>query len=102
MNLRMQPMISSRPLDEYPYAPPKEVSRLEATARHGVRIPTLHVAGDVSLLSRPSVAVVGSRAANPEACQTAWRLATELAGSGFAVLSGLAVGIDAAAPRGAM
>jgi DNA processing protein len=100
--MHMQPMPSSRPMDRHPYTPPTEVRRLEATARRGARIPALQVAGDVALLTRPAVAVVGSRKATADACETAWRLAAELAESGFVVVSGLAEGIDAAAHRGTM
>lgn len=98
----MQSMSFPRSSDGHAYAPPTQVRRLEAPVCRGVRIPRLYLAGDVALLSRPSVAIVGSRAATGVARQTAWRLAAELAESGLVVVSGLAEGIDAAAHRGAM
>lgn len=57
----------------------------------------LHVRGDVSLLGRMSVAVVGSRRATPYGINAASFLARQLAGAGVVVVSGLARGIDAAA-----
>ncbi len=52
--------------------------------------------------NRPAVAVVGSRKAQPWALAFAERLARDLAGSGVAVVSGLARGVDTAAHRGAL
>lgn len=57
----------------------------------------LFVAGDAGLLWRPSVAVVGSRAATAGGRANAAAFATALAGAGLCVTSGLAAGIDAAA-----
>ena len=57
----------------------------------------LFVAGDASLLWRPSVAVVGSRAATAGGCANAATFATALAAAGLCVASGLAAGVDAAA-----
>lgn len=50
----------------------------------------------------PWVAVVGSRRASPYGVQLAHRLAGDMAAAGWVVVSGLAVGIDAAAHRGAL
>ena len=65
------------------------------------------VLGDILLLSAPAVALVGARNASANGRRTAETLAAELAGAkpqggGFAVVSGLARGIDAAAHAGAM
>lgn len=57
----------------------------------------LHVRGDVSLLAKPSVAIVGSRRASPYAINVAQHLAGKLASIGIVVVSGLARGIDGAA-----
>lgn len=57
----------------------------------------LHVRGDASLLSAPSVAIVGSRRASPYGINAAARLACDLAEAGVVVVSGLARGIDGAA-----
>ena len=65
------------------------------------RIPSppamLFVAGDSGLLWRPTVAVVGSRAATPGGCANAAAFASVLSQAGLCVASGLAAGIDAAA-----
>lgn len=58
--------------------------------------PVLHFRGDVSLLARPCVAMVGSRRASPYAVNAAHHLAGKLASVGVAVVSGLARGVDAA------
>ena len=50
----------------------------------------------------PWVAVVGSRQASPYGTQMAFRLAADMAAAGWVVVSGLAVGIDGAAHRGAL
>ena len=61
----------------------------------------LHVRGTVP--DRPvSVALVGARAADRAALDTAGRLARELAARGALVVSGGAIGVDAAAHRGAL
>lgn len=57
----------------------------------------LHVRGDVSSLSAPMIAVVGSRRASPYAVNAAQRLTRELTAEGLVVVSGLARGVDAAA-----
>jgi len=62
----------------------------------------LWVDGDVSVLGRSSVAVVGSRRASQSALDVARRLAADLAAVGLAVVSGLARGCDGAAHRGAL
>ena len=49
-----------------------------------------------------AIAVVGSREASPYGVQLAFSIARELALAGFVVVSGGAVGIDAAAHRGAL
>jgi DNA processing protein len=62
----------------------------------------LYVQGDPALLSAPSVAIVGSRNATPQGADTARAFAMELSRAGFAIVSGLALGIDAAAHEGAL
>ena len=62
----------------------------------------LFVLGDPSVLARPQVAIVGSRAATAAGCETAFGFAARLTAHGFAITSGLATGIDAAAHRGAL
>lgn len=62
----------------------------------------LHAMGCLSALTKPAVAIVGSRHATPAGTEVAHRLASELGQAGVAVVSGLAVGIDAAAHRGCL
>ncbi len=62
----------------------------------------LYVRGDPALLRQRGLAVVGSRNATPQGMQTAESFSRTLAGSGLAIVSGLALGIDAAAHRGAL
>ena len=58
--------------------------------------------GDLSVLKKPLVAVVGSRRASPYGSNAAGHLARELAGVGVVIVSGLARGIDAAAHSAAL
>lgn len=64
--------------------------------------PVLWCRGLAESLAQPSVAVVGSRAATTYALDVGARLASELAGRGVVVTSGLARGVDSAAHRGAL
>lgn len=62
----------------------------------------LYVKGSVSSLSRPSVAIVGTRHPTEYGVSIAKRLASDFVTSGMSVVSGLALGIDAAAHTGAI
>lgn len=62
----------------------------------------LYVKGDVSLLSTPSVAMVGTRRSTPYGLDQAFKLSRDLAAHGWTILSGLALGIDAESHRGAL
>ncbi len=62
----------------------------------------LYVRGRRDLLNRPSLAIVGSRNPTPQGIQNAERFAAALADAGLSITSGLALGIDAAAHRGAL
>jgi DNA processing protein len=53
--------------------------------------------GNLALARKPSVAMVGSRRASPYALSVAAQLGRELVSAGLAVVSGLALGVDAAA-----
>jgi len=64
--------------------------------------PLLFLAGDPSLLERPQLAIVGSRRASKPGLDTARAFARSLAGGGFVITSGLALGIDGAAHEGAL
>src|ERR1700722_16058722 len=79
------------------YASPSAVSVLSHAS-----CGTLHVAGDVSLLDKGGVAVVGSRKASQAALEQAASVATTLVNNGFVVISGFASGVDAASHSAAI
>ncbi len=62
----------------------------------------LYAKGRLELLNRPAVAIVGSRNATPQGIQDAEAFARSLAADGLTIVSGLALGIDGAAHRGAV
>jgi DNA processing protein len=62
----------------------------------------LYAQGHVELLNAEAFAIVGSRNATPQGACDALALATALSESGFTIVSGLALGIDAAAHRGGL
>jgi DNA processing protein len=64
--------------------------------------PALWVRGNRAVLTRPAVAIVGSRAASAYAMEVATRLGGELAERGVLVVSGLARDADGAAHRGCL
>jgi len=64
--------------------------------------PILWAQGKVALLHQPMVALVGTRNASALGTRMARRLAADLGGAGFVVVSGLARGIDALAHRAAL
>lgn len=64
--------------------------------------PVLIWRGDISLASRPCIAVVGARNASAAAVKLARDISSDLSRQGYVVVSGLARGIDGAAHRGAM
>ena len=96
-------------------------SELEKARRYGVTVLTpaddaypemlrktrghplaLYVKGDVKALSMPSVAIVGTRRATAYGIDQANRFGHDLAQSGWCVVSGLALGIDSEAHKGAL
>lgn len=64
--------------------------------------PLLIVLGDVAALSTPAVGIVGARNASANGRRFAKGLAAEIAEAGYAVVSGMARGIDTAAHLGAL
>jgi DNA processing protein len=100
-------------MQDDPYIPPGEVTTTTiGELLQGVRIiPEQHqarfgitpeggsgtkiwMAGDITLIKKPGVAIVGSRKVSPEGAARARRLARELASVGVVVVSGLAKGVD--------
>lgn len=62
----------------------------------------LHYAGDLSLLERRAVSIVGTREVTADGRARARKLARELAAAGVLVVSGLAKGVDATAHTSAI
>ena len=64
--------------------------------------PLLYVKGRLDLLNRPGFAIVGSRNATAQGLGNAEAFATTLSNAGLTIISGLALGVDAAAHRGGL
>jgi DNA processing protein len=64
--------------------------------------PLLYAHGKVELLQHPAIAVVGSRNASAQGESNAEQFARALSDAGLTIVSGLALGIDAAAHRGGL
>ena len=64
--------------------------------------PVLWALGDVKLLARPAIAIVGTRHPTPYGLGMAEVLARDLANHRMVILSGMARGVDSAAHRGAL
>ena len=64
--------------------------------------PLIYCLGHRELLARPALAIVGSRNATPQGVADAEAFAAALSAAGLTIVSGLALGIDAAAHRGAL
>ena len=82
-----------------PFTDPRYPGLLRRTERHPI---ALYVVGNADALNDPQLAIVGSRNPTPQGQDTAHELAEYLAGRGLVITSGLAVGIDSAAHRGAL
>ena len=64
--------------------------------------PVLYAQGRLGLLQHPSLAIVGSRNATAQGAANAESFARALSDAGLTIVSGLALGIDAAAHRGGL
>ena len=62
----------------------------------------LYVQGRIELLAAESIAIVGSRNATRQGLDNARSFAAQLSHAGFTIVSGLALGIDAAAHEGGL
>ena len=69
---------------------------------YGTRDAYVFYTGDLSLLNRPVVSIVGTREATDDGWKRASRLGRELAANNIVVMSGLAKGIDTAALTAAL
>jgi DNA processing protein len=82
-----------------PFTDPRYPALLRKAQRHPV---ALYVVGNPDLLNDPQLAIVGSRNPSAQGRETAHEFSEYLAGRGLAITSGLAVGVDSAAHRGAL
>ncbi|MEO7464327.1 MAG: DNA-processing protein DprA [Nitrosospira sp.] len=64
--------------------------------------PLLYLKGKRELLSSPALAIVGSRNATPQGLANAEAFAQAVSNAGVCVISGMALGVDAAAHRGGL
>ena len=64
--------------------------------------PVLYVKGELTAGDSIAISIVGSRKASDYGLKTAHRIALRLAESGITIVSGMAMGIDSAAHRGAI
>jgi DNA processing protein len=62
----------------------------------------LYVRGDPQVLTKPGIAMVGTRHPTPYGSGMAERLASDLAAQGLVIISGMARGVDTASHRGAI
>jgi DNA processing protein len=62
----------------------------------------LYAKGRLELLSRPSLAIVGSRNATTQGASNAEKFADTLSRAGWTIVSGMALGIDTAAHHGSL
>ena len=62
----------------------------------------LYMRGHAELLTKPGIAVVGTRHPTPYGSGMAERLACDLASQGLVIISGMARGVDTASHRGAI
>ncbi len=64
--------------------------------------PLLFIQGDAQMLSRQQIAIVGSRNPSPDGRENTFAFARDLSRRGYLITSGLAMGADSAAHRGAL
>lgn len=74
----------------------------EALATLDAPPPLIYAKGDIGMLHRPAIAIVGSRQCSAAGAKLARQFSAEIGRAGFVVVSGLARGIDAAAHEAAL
>lgn len=84
------------------FAPRAQFERLRGSRGFACEAAGLWSVGNLAVLARPCVAIVGTRSATPRGRGLARAFARDLAAAGCTVLSGLALGIDTAAHEGAL
>ena len=83
-------------LAEFDHAYPRHLSTIDDAP------PVIWARGDLGLLNRPAVGMVGARNASLNGRNITRRLAADLGRAGLVVVSGLARGIDASAHEGSL
>lgn len=78
----------------------KQMDLLRSNRQEGS--PSVYYAGNLGVLKRPAVSIVGTRDVSPEGRKRATRLARELVAAGVTIVSGLAKGVDTAAMTAAV
>lgn len=89
-------------MEEPVFEPREQIAAARAGRGFEVAAKGLWRAGSLEGLARPSVAIVGTRAATPQGKRLARTFAARLGQAGCCIVSGLALGIDAAAHEGAL
>jgi DNA processing protein len=64
--------------------------------------PVFSFAGNINILKKPCIGIVGARNASPGGRRLAFEIAHQLGQSGFIIVSGMARGIDGAAHEGSL
>jgi DNA processing protein len=64
--------------------------------------PVIYARGKLELLNKPALAIIGSRNCSGQGANIARAFAREIADAGLTVVSGMALGVDAAAHEGAL
>lgn len=83
-------------------ARPVEDAKADLFRKSGEAEPVIHWAGNLELLKKPAVSVIGARDVSDEGVRRAGKIARYMAAAGVVVTSGLAKGVDGAAHRGAL
>lgn len=89
-------------IDEPVFLPAELIREARAGRSFDAAATGLWCAGRLDGLARPCVAIVGTRAATPLGKRLAHTFAADLGAAGCTIVSGLALGIDAAAHEGAL
>jgi DNA processing protein len=84
------------------YDPRDAIERARSGRGFEAAAPGLWRCGELAGLGLPCVAIVGTRAATPYGRRLAQQFAAELVRAGCCIISGLALGVDAAAHEGAL
>jgi len=76
--------------------------QMDLLRNYGAKDVFVYYSGDINLLNRKAISIVGTREVSPEGRHRASRLSRELGSAGYLVMSGLAKGVDFAAHTAAI